>query len=237
MEFRHLGDSGLIVSEIAYGNWLTHGSQVEEDAAQACVRAALDAGITTFDTADVYAGSRAEEVLGRALQGERREGLEVFTKVFWSMGPGKNDRGLSRKHILESIDASLRRLQTDVRRRLPGAPLRQRDAARGDDAGVRRRRPCRQGALHRCLGVDRRPDPCRRGPRSASSVSRWSRTSRSTRCCGASSRPRSSRRLRSSGSGRSCSPPSRRACSPGSTGRVSSHPLGRERPTTRAAPT
>ena len=111
MEFRHLGDSGLIVSEIAYGNWLTHGSQVEEDAAQACVRAALDTGITTFDTADVYAGGRAEEVLGRALQGERREGLEVLTKVFWSMGPGKNDRGLSRKHILESIDASLRRLQ------------------------------------------------------------------------------------------------------------------------------
>jgi aryl-alcohol dehydrogenase-like predicted oxidoreductase len=111
MEFRHLGDSGLIVSEIAYGNWLTHGSQVEEDAAQDCVRAALDAGITTFDTADVYAGGRAEEVLGRALQGERREGLEILTKVFWSMGPGKNDRGLSRKHILESIDASLRRLQ------------------------------------------------------------------------------------------------------------------------------
>ncbi len=113
MEFRHLGDSGLIVSEIAYGNWLTHGSQVEEDAAQACVRAALDAGITTFDTADVYAGGRAEEVLGRTLQGERREGLEVLTKVFWSMGPGKNDRGLSRKHILESIDASLRRLQME----------------------------------------------------------------------------------------------------------------------------
>ena len=113
MEFRHLGDSGLIVSEIAYGNWLTHGSQVEEDAARDCVRAALDAGITTFDTADVYAGGRAEEVLGRALQGERREGLEVLTKVFWSMGPGKNDRGLSRKHILESIDASLRRLQME----------------------------------------------------------------------------------------------------------------------------
>jgi aryl-alcohol dehydrogenase-like predicted oxidoreductase len=113
MEFRHLGDSGLIVSEIAYGNWLTHGSQVEEDAAQDCVRAALDAGITTFDTADVYAGGRAEEVLGRALRGERREGLEVLTKVFWSMGPGKNDRGLSRKHILESIDASLRRLQME----------------------------------------------------------------------------------------------------------------------------
>jgi voltage-dependent potassium channel beta subunit len=113
MEFRHLGRSGLKISEIAYGNWLTHGSQVEEDAAHACVRAALDEGITTFDTADVYAGTRAEAVLGRALEGQRREGLEIFTKVYWPTGPGQNDRGLSRKHILESIDASLRRLQTD----------------------------------------------------------------------------------------------------------------------------
>ncbi|MEH0819370.1 MULTISPECIES: aldo/keto reductase family protein [unclassified Micromonospora] len=113
MEFRHLGRSGLMVSEISYGNWITHGSQVEEDAAVACVRAALDSGITTFDTADVYAGTRAESVLGRALKGERREGLEIFTKVYWPTGPGRNDRGLSRKHIMESIDGSLRRLQTD----------------------------------------------------------------------------------------------------------------------------
>ncbi|MEU5564665.1 aldo/keto reductase family protein [Micromonospora musae] len=113
MEFRHLGRSGLMVSEISYGNWITHGSQVEEDAALACVRAALDAGITTFDTADVYAGTRAEEVLGRALKGERREGIELFTKVYWPTGPGRNDRGLSRKHIMESINGSLRRLQTD----------------------------------------------------------------------------------------------------------------------------
>ena len=113
MEFRHLGRSGLMVSEISYGNWITHGSQVEEDAALACVRAALDSGITTFDTTDVYAGTRAESVLGRALKGERREGLEIFTKVYWPTGPGRNDRGLSRKHIMESIDGSLRRLQTD----------------------------------------------------------------------------------------------------------------------------
>src|SRR3982751_5960457 len=113
MEFRHLGRSGLMISEIAYGNWITHGSQVEEDAALACVRAALDVGITTFDTADVYAGTRAEQVLGRALHGECREGLEILTKVFWPTGPGRNDRGLSRKHIMESIDGSLRRLQTD----------------------------------------------------------------------------------------------------------------------------
>ncbi|MCX4784772.1 MULTISPECIES: aldo/keto reductase family protein [unclassified Streptomyces] len=113
MEFRRLGRSGLTISEIAYGNWLTHGSQVEEDAAIACIRAALDAGITTFDTADVYAETRAEAVLGRALRNERREGLEVFTKVYFPTGPGHNDRGLGRKHIMESIDNSLRRLQTD----------------------------------------------------------------------------------------------------------------------------
>jgi aryl-alcohol dehydrogenase-like predicted oxidoreductase len=113
MEFRHLGRSGLVISEIAYGNWLTHGSQVEEDAATACVHAALDAGITTFDPADVYAATRAESVLGRALAGQRREGLEIFTKVYWPTGPGKNDTGLSRKHIMESINGSLKRLQTD----------------------------------------------------------------------------------------------------------------------------
>jgi aryl-alcohol dehydrogenase-like predicted oxidoreductase len=113
VEFRRLGRSGLTISELAYGNWLTHGSQVEEDAAHACVRAALDVGITTFDTADVYAGTKAESVLGRALAGQRREGLEIFTKVYWPTGPGRNDRGLSRKHIIESCHASLQRLQTD----------------------------------------------------------------------------------------------------------------------------
>jgi len=113
MEYRHLGRSGLKISEIAYGNWLTHGSQVEEDAAAACVAAALDEGITTFDTADVYAGTRAEEVLGRALRGVRRESLEIFTKAYWPVGRGANERGLSRKHIIESAHNSLRRLQTD----------------------------------------------------------------------------------------------------------------------------
>src|SRR5918994_5805454 len=100
MDFRHLGRSGLMVSEISYGNWITHGSQVEEEAALACVRAALDVGITTFDTADVYAGTRAEEVLGRALKDERRDGLEIFTKVYWRTGEAPNDSSLSRKHIM-----------------------------------------------------------------------------------------------------------------------------------------
>jgi aryl-alcohol dehydrogenase-like predicted oxidoreductase len=114
MEIRNLGKSGLKISAIAYGNWLTHGSQVEEDAALACVRRALDEGITTFDTADVYANTKAETVLGKALAGERRESLEILTKVYWPTGPGKhNDSGLSRKHIMESIDGSLKRLGTD----------------------------------------------------------------------------------------------------------------------------
>ncbi|HJY44330.1 MAG TPA: aldo/keto reductase family protein [Propionibacteriaceae bacterium] len=114
MEFRYVGNSGFKISEITYGNWLTHGSQVENDQAKACVRAALDAGITTFDTADVYANTKAETVLGEALKGERRESLEILTKVYWPTGPrGHNDGGLSRKHIMESINGSLSRLQTD----------------------------------------------------------------------------------------------------------------------------
>jgi aryl-alcohol dehydrogenase-like predicted oxidoreductase len=114
MEFRHLGSSGLKVSAVSYGNWVTHGSQVEAEQATACVRAALEAGVTTFDTADVYANGRAEVILGEALSGERRESLEIFTKVYFPTGPGgPNDTGLSRKHISESINASLRRLQTD----------------------------------------------------------------------------------------------------------------------------
>ena len=113
MDYRHLGQSGLKISEIAYGNWITHGSQVQEQAAAACVRAALDEGITTFDTADGYASGRAEEVLGRALHGVRRESIEIFTKVYWPTADGPNDRGLSRKHITESLHASLRRLGTD----------------------------------------------------------------------------------------------------------------------------
>jgi len=113
MEYRRLGSSGMYVSEIAYGNWITHGSQVEAEAATKCVRTALDCGITTFDTADVYAGTKAESVLGKALKGVRRESYELLTKVYWPTGTGKNDRGLSRKHIMESCHASLKRLNTD----------------------------------------------------------------------------------------------------------------------------
>lgn len=113
MEHRRLGSTGMYVSEITYGNWITHGSQVESDAAIKCVRTALDVGITTFDTADVYAGTKAESVLGKALKGVRRESYELLTKVYFPTGSGKNDRGLSRKHIMESAHASLKRLNTD----------------------------------------------------------------------------------------------------------------------------
>ena len=114
MEYRYLGHSGLKISEVTYGNWLTHGSQVENEIATQCVHAALDAGITTFDTADVYANTKAEQVLGDALAGQRRESLEIFTKVYNPTGPkGPNDSGLSRKHIMESINGSLTRLGTD----------------------------------------------------------------------------------------------------------------------------
>ena len=113
MEHRRLGSTGMYVSEITYGNWITHGSQVEAAAAIKCVKEAFECGITSYDTADVYAGTRAETVLGTALKGRRRESYELFTKVYWPTGTGKNDRGLSRKHIMESCNASLKRLKTD----------------------------------------------------------------------------------------------------------------------------
>lgn len=114
MKHRYLGNSGLKVSELIYGNWLTHASQVAEEQAIATVNAALEGGITTFDTADAYANQAAEVVLGKALKGQRREGIEILTKVYWPVAAkGPNDCGLSRKHIFESINGSLQRLQTD----------------------------------------------------------------------------------------------------------------------------
>src|SRR6202035_5753631 len=113
MQYRHLGRSGMMVSAISYGNWVTHGGQVGEDQAIACVRAALDEGVTTFDTADIYRMGEAERVLGKALRGVRRDSIEIFTKVFWPTGPNPNNRGLSRKHIIESCESSLERLGTD----------------------------------------------------------------------------------------------------------------------------
>ena len=128
MEFRHLGNSGLKVSAVSYGNWITHGSQLEAEQATPCVRAALDVGITTFDTADVYANGRAESILGDALAGERRDGLEILTKVYFPTGPGANDTGLSRNTFMKrsmlpcagsrpTTSTSTKRIDTTMRRR------------------------------------------------------------------------------------------------------------------------
>ncbi|MED1530735.1 aldo/keto reductase family protein [Bacillus altitudinis] len=113
MKYSKLGNSGLTISKLAYGNWINHGGKINDDTAHDCVKAALDVGITTFDTADVYSDTKAEEILGRSLKGIRRESIELCTKVCHPTGTGKNDRGLSRKHIMENCHASLRRLQTD----------------------------------------------------------------------------------------------------------------------------
>ena len=162
MQFRYLGRSGFKISEITYGNWLTHGSQIENDIATACVRAALDVGISTFDTADVYANGAAETVLGGALKGERRESLEVLTKVF--SRPAPRDTTTSGCRASTSSNRSTvrcRRLQTDYVDLYQAHRFDYVHAARGDDAGVRRRRALGQGALHRRERVDRGAAPCR----------------------------------------------------------------------------
>jgi voltage-dependent potassium channel beta subunit len=113
MEYRRIGRSGLTVSEIALGSWMTYGASVDDGKAEKCVRAALEAGVIFFDTADVYNKGEAEKVLGRILSGEKRSDLVIATKAFWPMSDNPNDRGLSRKHLFESLHKSLKRLKTD----------------------------------------------------------------------------------------------------------------------------
>lgn len=114
MHYRRLGRSGLKVSEISLGAWITMGSQIEENAARDLIHAAYDQGINFFDNADMYANGNAEEVMGRAIQDLPRTALVISSKVFFPTMPGPNGRGLSRKHIVESAEASLKRLGTDV---------------------------------------------------------------------------------------------------------------------------
>jgi voltage-dependent potassium channel beta subunit len=110
MKYRKLGNSGLKVSEIGLGSWLTYGKAVGNETAHDCIHKAYELGINFFDTANAYEGGKAEEVLGEALKNYPRSSYVVATKVFFPMGDGPNDRGLSRKHILEQCDASLKRL-------------------------------------------------------------------------------------------------------------------------------
>jgi aryl-alcohol dehydrogenase-like predicted oxidoreductase len=113
VEYRRLGASGVRVSEIALGSWLTYGVGVEADVAKACVAAAYELGVNFFDTADVYGRGAAERVLGEALAGYDRSSYVLATKVYFPVGDGPNDRGLSRKHIVEQCHGSLGRLRTD----------------------------------------------------------------------------------------------------------------------------
>ena len=113
MEYRRLGVSGVRVSEIGLGSWLTYGVGVEAERAKEIVARAYDLGVNFFDTANAYGRGAAERVLGEALAGYPRDSYVLATKVFYPMGDGPNDGGLSRKHVLEQCDASLRRLATD----------------------------------------------------------------------------------------------------------------------------
>lgn len=113
MDYRQIGRWGMSVSTVGLGSWLTYGGSVEEATARACIRRAYERGVTFFDTANVYAGGRAEEIVGRGIKELPRDELVVATKVFFPMGDGPNDRGLSRKHIRMQIDASLRRLDVE----------------------------------------------------------------------------------------------------------------------------
>jgi voltage-dependent potassium channel beta subunit len=113
MEYRRLGRTGLRVSEVSLGSWLTFGAAVDASTSVGLIQRAYDLGINLFDTADAYAGGGAEEVLGRAIREISRRHLVVATKCFFPMSEGPNDRGLSRKHVVESVEASLRRMNTD----------------------------------------------------------------------------------------------------------------------------
>lgn len=113
MEYRRVGKSGLKVSEIALGGWLTYGGPVSAKETSNITKAALDHGINFIDLADIYSQGKAEEVVGKALHDVKRSDLVISSKLFWPMSDNINDRGLSRKHIMESIEGSLRRIGTD----------------------------------------------------------------------------------------------------------------------------
>lgn len=113
MQYRRLGDAGMKVSAVSLGAWITFGGTVEDETALDCMRAAVENGINFIDTADVYAGGQAEKVVGRFLKDQKRSDLVISSKCYWPMTDNVNDRGLSRKHIMESCEGSLKRLGTE----------------------------------------------------------------------------------------------------------------------------
>ena len=113
MNYRRLGHAGIKLSEIGLGSWLTYGGGVADDYSRACIRRAFDLGVNFFDTADIYHRGEAEEVYGRELSAFRRQDLVIASKCYFPMSDGINDRGLSRKHIVESVEGSLKRLRVD----------------------------------------------------------------------------------------------------------------------------
>ena len=159
MKRRRLGDSDLEVSEISLGSWLTYSGGVEREHTEACTRAAFEAGINFFDTANVYGNGAAEEAWGEILSGYDRDSYVLATKVYFQMSD--TDSGLSREQIHKQIDASLDAPADRLRRPLPVPPLRSRRPDRGDDGGADRGRRGRQGALPRLQRVDARADPRR----------------------------------------------------------------------------
>ncbi|MEE2827579.1 MAG: aldo/keto reductase family protein [Myxococcota bacterium] len=138
MQYVSLGESGLKVSRVAIGSWLTYGSSVGRSGAESCIRSALDQGVILIDTADVYARGEAERLLGDILQEVRRSDYVLASKAFWPMSDNPNDQGLSRKHLFESVHASLQRLRTDYldlyqcHRYDPNTPLQETVRAMGD---------------------------------------------------------------------------------------------------------
>jgi voltage-dependent potassium channel beta subunit len=114
MQYRYLGSSGLQISALSFGSWVTFGAQIDRDTAYECMQAAYEAGVNFFDNAEAYAGGKSETMMGEIIKktGWKRKDLVISTKIFWG-GKGPNDRGLSRKHIMEGIAASLARLQLE----------------------------------------------------------------------------------------------------------------------------
>ena len=200
MEYRTLGSSDLHVSEISLGSWLTYSGGVSRERTEACTRAAFEAGINFFDTANVYGRGAAEQAWGEILSGYPRNSYVLATKLFWPMADEHAGRPLGSRGA-RPLDASLRAAAHRLRRPLSVPPLRRRDADRGDHGGAERGGARRQGAL---IGFSEwTPEQIRAALEVAGTREASSPPSRSTTCCGAARSARSSSSAPRTGSARS----------------------------------